>query len=104
MDAAKLEGMDLKALDELIAKATEVRAAKAEKRKNELLKELEELGVAPAPTNAGAQRQRAAAKPKYRDPDTGETWSGKGRAAKWMQTRLDAGAKKEDFLIPEDER
>lgn len=31
--------------------------------------------------------------PRYRDPKTGETWSGIGRRPKWMQ-----GKEKEDFL------
>ncbi|WP_080413059.1 H-NS family nucleoid-associated regulatory protein [Burkholderia ubonensis] len=32
--------------------------------------------------------------PKYRNPMTGETWSGRGRAPKWM-----AGKERDDFLI-----
>jgi DNA-binding protein H-NS len=39
------------------------------------------------------------AEPKYRDPKTGETWSGRGRPAAWLKAHLDAGKKKEDFLI-----
>lgn len=31
---------------------------------------------------------------KYKDPATGATWSGRGRAPKWL-----AGKKKEDFTI-----
>lgn len=37
---------------------------------------------------------------KYRDPkNTANEWSGRGRSPKWMQSYLDAGKKKEDFLI-----
>lgn len=32
--------------------------------------------------------------PKYRDPITGTTWTGRGLAPKWLQ-----GKNKEDFLI-----
>ena len=39
------------------------------------------------------------AEPKYRDPKTGETWTGRGRPAGWLKAHLDAGKKKEDFLI-----
>ena len=39
------------------------------------------------------------AETKYRDPKTGETWTGRGRPAGWLQAHLDAGRKKEDFLI-----
>jgi DNA-binding protein H-NS len=51
----------------------------------------------------GAKKTRAdagkKAEPKYRDPKTGATWTGRGRPAGWLQTHLDAGRKKEDFLI-----
>lgn len=37
---------------------------------------------------------------KYRDPkNPSNEWSGRGRSPNWMQTYLDAGKKKEDFLI-----
>ncbi|WP_080406762.1 H-NS family nucleoid-associated regulatory protein [Burkholderia ubonensis] len=32
--------------------------------------------------------------PKYRNPMTGETWSGRGRSPKWM-----VGRERDDFLI-----
>jgi len=51
----------------------------------------------------GAKKARAdtgkKAEPKYRDPKTGETWTGRGRPAGWLQAHLDAGKKKDDFLI-----
>jgi len=41
-----------------------------------------------APAKKRARTTRAAAKaapaPKYRDPETGQTWSGRGRAPKWI--------------------
>jgi DNA-binding protein H-NS len=51
----------------------------------------------------GAKKTRAdagkKAEPKYRDPKTGDTWSGRGRPAGWLKAYMDAGKKKEDFLI-----
>ena len=51
----------------------------------------------------GAKKTRAdagkKAEPKYRDPKTGVTWSGRGRPAAWLKAYMDAGKKKEDFLI-----
>jgi DNA-binding protein H-NS len=38
-------------------------------------------------------------KPKYRNPATGQTWSGRGLTPKWLQDALSAGRRKEDFLI-----
>ncbi|MGE3702268.1 MAG: H-NS family nucleoid-associated regulatory protein [Hyphomicrobiaceae bacterium] len=37
-------------------------------------------------------------KPKYRDPKTGETWSGRGRMAGWLKRKVDAGENRDDYL------
>lgn len=37
--------------------------------------------------------------PKYRHPDTGETWTGRGGVAGWLAREIEAGRKREDFLI-----
>jgi DNA-binding protein H-NS len=39
-------------------------------------------------------RRRGERPPKYRNPLTGETWSGRGRAPKWL-----AGRERDHFLI-----
>ncbi len=45
--------------------------------------------------------RRATAKvaPKYRDPSTGSTWSGRGLKPNWLKTALDAGRTLADFAI-----
>ena len=46
----------------------------------------------PAQEHAGNENEAAAGtKPKYRDPVTGETWSGRGRMASWLKHKQDAG-------------
>ncbi len=41
-------------------------------------------------------------KPKYVNPQRPtETWSGRGRIAKWLKKKLEDGAELEDFLAPE---
>jgi DNA-binding protein H-NS len=35
---------------------------------------------------------------KYRDPKTGETWSGRGRMASWLKLKQDAGEDINDYL------
>ncbi len=51
------------------------------------------------PTKA-ARGGKSGAVVKYRDPANPEnTWSGKGRPARWLQAYLDAGKKKESFLV-----
>jgi DNA-binding protein H-NS len=37
--------------------------------------------------------------PKYRDPETGNTWTGRGLMPKWLKARVDAGQKVEAFAI-----
>ncbi|AJC18217.1 DNA-binding protein [Pandoraea anapnoica] len=50
-----------------------------------------DLGLA---TTDGRRRPaRAPIAPKYRNPETGEVWSGRGRAPKWI------GKSREKFLI-----
>jgi len=40
-----------------------------------------------------------AIKPKYRDPATGETWSGRGRMATWLKHKHDAGEDIEKYRV-----
>ncbi|MFC5429377.1 H-NS family nucleoid-associated regulatory protein [Paraburkholderia denitrificans] len=44
--------------------------------------------------NAKASRSRASVAPKYRDPESGATWSGRGKPPRWI-----AGQDREKFLI-----
>jgi DNA-binding protein H-NS len=37
--------------------------------------------------------------PKYRNPKTGESWSGRGMMAGWLKAAMKGGAKKDDFLV-----
>ena len=49
--------------------------------------------------NGSARRGRKLA-PKYRDPDdTANVWAGRGARPRWMEARIRAGARQEDFLI-----
>ena len=36
---------------------------------------------------------------KYRHPQTGDTWTGRGKMPKWLQAEVATGKHKEDFLI-----
>jgi DNA-binding protein H-NS len=38
-------------------------------------------------------------KPKYRDPRTNETWSGRGRMATWLKRKQDAGEDIDEYLV-----
>ena len=37
--------------------------------------------------------------PKYRDPDTGETWSGRGLKPKWLTAAIENGRTLEEFAV-----
>ena len=51
-------------------------------------------------TGNGEREARAqGVKPKYRDPKTNETWSGRGRMASWLKSKQDAGENIEKYLI-----
>lgn len=36
---------------------------------------------------------------KYRHPDTGETWTGRGKAPRWLSNAEAEGKDREDFLV-----
>lgn len=43
-------------------------------------------------------RRKRAAAVKYRDPKTGDTWSGRGRMARWLADKVAAGEKADKYL------
>jgi DNA-binding protein H-NS len=58
----------------------------------------------------GARKAKPAAKspragtkvaPKYRDPNTGATWTGRGNTPVWMKAAEAAGTSRDQFLITE---
>ena len=73
-------------------------------KRRELEEQLAALGYG-APKRRGRPRRieggrrRGAVKAKYRDPKTGETWSGRGRMATWLKTKQDAGERIEKYLV-----
>ncbi len=47
---------------------------------------------------AGSTAKKPVA-PKYRHPDTGDTWSGRGKPPRWLAAAEEQGATRESFLI-----
>lgn len=37
--------------------------------------------------------------PKYQDPTSGKTWTGRGKSPAWLSAELAAGREKQEFLI-----
>ena len=55
---------------------------------------LAELGGGRSKNAKASSRARASVASKYRDPDSGSTWSGRGKPPRWI-----AGKDREKFLI-----
>ena len=87
------------ALEQQIAEAQRAERAGAVAKVRALMAEhgltLADLsGKATAPKRAGAK-----VPPKYRDAETGNTWSGRGLQPKWLRDALASGKKIGDFTI-----
>lgn len=52
-----------------------------------------------AAKRASSDDKRITVAPKYRDPASGKTWTGRGKTPAWLATQLAAGRTKQDFLI-----
>ena len=69
---------------------------------NEIKQKMADYGITLAELGGGRAaksavkvgRPRAGVAPKYRDPDSGSTWSGRGKPPRWI-----AGLDRESFLI-----
>jgi hypothetical protein len=63
-------------------------------RRTHMERELARLGGARGVGGGGSKLKGKRVAPKYRDPKTGATWSGRGARAKWL-----VGKKLSDYLI-----
>ncbi|OAE56609.1 H-NS histone family protein [Achromobacter mucicolens] len=50
-------------------------------------------------TAQGKGDSRSVVAPKYRHPESGDTWSGRGRAPRWLVAAERAGVSREQFLV-----
>jgi DNA-binding protein H-NS len=80
---------------------------KREAKKHLLLQQFQELLNAEGLTlddvigakRRGRPRKRGTPPVKFRDPDTGKGWSGRGRKPIWLTEKLQAGSQLEDFAV-----
>ncbi len=54
--------------------------------------------VAPVRAKQGT-KPGSKVEPKYRDPASGSTWSGRGLKPKWLTAAIESGKKPQDFAI-----
>jgi len=52
-----------------------------------------------ASSSAAPRKSSGKVAAKYRNPATGDTWSGRGLKPNWLRTALEGGRKIEDFAI-----
>ena len=88
------------ALEQQIIEAQRAQRAQAIAQVKSLMAE-HGLTLADLGTRAPAAPRKASAKvaPKYRHPQTGDTWSGRGLQPNWLKAALSAGAQLEDFKV-----
>jgi len=93
---------ELKAQAEALLKQAEAaRRAEIASVVADIQARMKEYGISLNDLKGGATKTqaRAAVAAKYRNPATGESWSGRGRAPKWLAEELAKGRSKDAFLI-----
>jgi DNA-binding protein H-NS len=75
------------------AKGARIAELKAE------LAKLEKRVAKAANGKSNGKSKPSSIKPKYRDPVTGETWSGRGRMSNWLAVKVKAGDKVTKYLV-----
>jgi DNA-binding protein H-NS len=114
MSSAKkleLEAMSLDELWLLHEKTSAILSARIKAEKNELEKRLAVLNRGMdiidgsgqiQPFNGKPRRKYPRVLPKYRNPQTSETWSGRGKRPRWLVAAMKSGRKIEEFRIEAD--
>ncbi|RKT99467.1 H-NS histone [Burkholderia sp. Nafp2/4-1b] len=83
--------------DELMKRVEEARLAELDVVIREIRSRVAEYGLTARQIFGGTARatpRKSASAPRYRDPKTGATWSGRGREPRWIK-----GVRRERFLI-----
>ena len=87
----------MKQIAELQALAEEARRNEIEEAKSKIREIMQANGIAVDDLQVDkkkTEKARSSVAPKYKDPATGKTWTGRGRAPAWL-----GGRNKDDFLI-----
>lgn len=103
-----LETMSVDDLWSLHERISGILSMRIKAEKHELEKRLAILsrGLAGQTGNLGAPGERPRRRyplvlPKYRNPQTSETWSGRGKRPRWLTAAMKSGRKIEEFRIRE---
>ena len=109
MRTLDLEAMDFSELWLLHERMTEILAAKISAEKRELERRLAQLNRVEADEAVSQpaesmridrpRRKYPKVLPKYCNPSTTETWSGRGKQPRWLVAALQSGHKLEEYRI-----
>ncbi|WP_082751321.1 H-NS histone family protein [Burkholderia sp. MSMB1459WGS] len=89
--------------ERLMQQAEQARQAELETVLQEVRARVAEYGITPEQVfgrrraASGTRTAQSSVSPKYRDPKTGATWSGRGREPGWIK-----GKRRERFLIEQE--
>jgi DNA-binding protein H-NS len=107
----ELESMSLDDLWSLHEEISAILSARIKAEKHELEKRLAVLSGGMASSresdhsrslqNGTPRRKYPRVLPKYRNPQTAETWSGRGKRPRWLVAAMKSGRKMEEFRINE---
>jgi DNA-binding protein H-NS len=103
----ELETMSLDDLWSLHERVSGILSARIKAEKHELEKRLAVLSRGmdfgqlgdPQSLTAKPRRKYPRVLPKYRNPQTSETWSGRGKRPRWLVAAMKSGRKMEEFQI-----
>jgi len=93
---------ELKAQAEaLLQQAEMARRAEIASVVAEIQAKMKEYGITLADLKGGAKKikTRGAVAAKYRNPATGESWSGRGRAPRWLADEMAKGRARDEFQV-----
>lgn len=87
--------------EELMKQAEQARRAEIAAVVADIQARMKEYGISIDDLRGGARKgkTRGAVAAKYRNPSTGESWSGRGRSPKWLVDAQAKGRTKEEFLV-----
>jgi DNA-binding protein H-NS len=100
-----LNSLSLKELKDLQSQVAKAISGYEDRRKKELLAELDEIAKAKGfslaeLTGSAPSRKRSPSVAKYANPaNAADTWSGRGRKPRWFSEALANGKKPEDMAI-----
>ncbi|MHA7834108.1 MAG: H-NS histone family protein [Algiphilus sp.] len=91
-------------IETLKAQAEEERQREIANVVADIKEKMAQYGITPADLGfSGGKASKSANKGvvahKYRDPATGKTWTGRGRAPRWVKEAEERGVKRDTFLI-----